>query len=92
MSEFVIVAHTPVENLLKDLYPYLKIKKPLCRLVLNIIQDIKTIKTEADFLKVCIKVDETANYTYSKPRKINSTYVRQYLNLPVETFGETPKD
>ena len=92
MSEFVIVAQAPVETILTELYPYLKIKKPLCRLVLNIIQDIKTIKTEADFLKVCIKVDETAKYTYSKPRKINSTYVRQYLNLPVETFGETSKD
>jgi hypothetical protein len=92
MSEFVIVAQTPVETILKELYPYLKIKKPLCRLVLSIIQDLKAVKTEADFLKVCIKVDETAKYTYSKPRKIDSTYVRQYLNLPVETFGEAPKD
>jgi len=92
MSEFVIVARTPVEAILNDLYPYLKLKRPLCKLVLSILQDIKTIKTEADFLKVCIKVDETAKYTYSKPRKINSTYVRKYLNLPVETFGTSPKD
>jgi hypothetical protein len=88
MSEFTIVAITPVECILKELYPYLKLKKSLCKLVLKLISDLKNVQTEADFLKVCELVDETAKYTYSKTRKINSLSVKQYLNLPVETSKE----
>jgi hypothetical protein len=85
MSEFVIVAKEPTEYVLKELYPYLKLKKPLCRLVLNIINDLKLVETEADFLEVCKKVDKVADYTYSKTRKINYEYVLNILKLPVET-------
>lgn len=90
MSEFVMVAKGPTEFLLKELYPFLKLKKPLCKLILSIIDDLKLVKTEADFFKVCKKVDETANYTYSKTRKIDSSYVARYLSIPVET-SETQK-
>jgi hypothetical protein len=86
MSVLTIVAKQPVEDILKELQPYLKIKKPLCKYVLGLIKDLKQVNTEADFLKVCKKVDETANYTYSKGRVINTQYVQQYLGLPVETF------
>ncbi len=85
MSEFVLVAKGPTEFLLKELYPYLKLKKPLCKLVLSIFNDLKSVNSEADFLKVCQKVDETANFTYSKTRKIDSLYVARYLSIPVET-------
>jgi len=80
ISEFVIVAIGPVESVLKELYPYLKLKKSLCKLVLNIIKDLKNVQTEADFLKVCELVDETAQYTYSNKRKINSQSVRTALS------------
>lgn len=86
MSVLTIVAKQPVEDILNELQPYLKIKKPLCKFVLSLIKDLKQVKTEADFLKVCKKVDETANYTYSKGRIIDSQYVLQHLGLPVETF------
>lgn len=85
MSEFTIVAKTPVKEVLNILHPYLKIKKPLCNLVLNIITDLETIQTEADFLKVCQKVDKVAEYTYSKTRTITSETVALNLKLPVET-------
>ena len=85
MSEFVIVAKEPVELILNKLYPQLKLKRTLCRLVLNIINDLKKVETEADFLKVCKKVDETAKYTYSVNRKITYDYVYNYLISPVET-------
>lgn len=85
MSEFVIVAKNPTEFVLKELYPYLKLKKPLCRLVLKILNALKLVQNEADFLKVCKMIDETANHTCSKTRKINSFYVETYLNTPVET-------
>jgi hypothetical protein len=85
MSEFVVVAKKPVKLILKTLYPFLIIKRPLCKLVLEIIDQLENVKTEADFLEVCKKVDETANHTYSKNRKINYDYVKNYLNSPVET-------
>lgn len=85
MSEFIIVSKEPVKIILKELYTYLKLKKSLCKFVLNIIEQLEKVKTEADFLKVCKLVDETANFTYSKNRKINYDYVKNYLNSPVET-------
>lgn len=85
MSEFIIVGKEPVELILRELYPYLKLKKTLCKLVLNIIEVLNKVETEADFLKVCIKVDETAKYTYSQNRKITYNFVKDYLNSPVET-------
>ena len=88
MSEFVIVAKEPTKHVLNELYPYLKLKKPLCRLVLSIINDLKSINTEADFLKVCKKVDKAAELTYSKTRTINAEYVRNIFKLPVETSNE----
>ena len=85
MSEFTIVSKPAVEFVLKELYPYLKLKKPLAKLTFKIIEDLKYVETKADFLKVCKKVDETANYTYSSKRKITSSYVESFLNSPVET-------
>ena len=85
MSDLTIVAKEPVKELLKTLYPYLVLKKTLCRLILSIIDDLEAVRTEADFLKVCKKVDKTAELTYSKNRKITYAYVKNYLNSPVET-------
>lgn len=90
MSEFVIVAKEPVNIILKELYPYLILKKTLCKLVLNIIDQLNRVETEADFLKVCKMVDETVNYTYSKKRIINYEFVNKYLNSPVETSNISP--
>jgi len=85
MSEFTIVSKPAVYFVLKELYPYLKLKKPLAKLTFKILEDLKYVETKADFLKVCQKVDETANYTYSSKRKITSSYVESFLNSPVET-------
>lgn len=85
MADLTIVAKKPVKELLKALYPYLVLKKTLCKLVLSIIDDLEAVSTEADFLKVCKKVDKTAKLTYSKNRKITYAYVKNYLNSPVET-------
>ena len=42
----------------------------------------KSIKTEVDFIKVCALVDKTADYTYSKNRKITAKIVEDHLNSP----------
>lgn len=88
MSEFTIVAKEPVKIILKELYPYLKLKRTLCRLILNIINLLDKVETKTDFLKVCEKVDEAVKYTYSKKRKINSNFVKNYLESPVETSSK----
>lgn len=85
MAELVILGNEPVRRFLVLLEPFLKIKKPLCRLVLNIIEDISKIDSEASFIEVCKLVDKTAEYTYSKKRTITSLTVQERIKLPVET-------
>jgi hypothetical protein len=85
MSELTITGFQPVKNLLITLRPYLRIKKRLALLVLEIIEEYKNTKTEADFLKVCKKFDKTADLTDSKKRKHTYSSVKFYLNSPVET-------
>ena len=46
--------------------PYLLLKPRLAALVLQIIDEYSQVQSEADFLKVCQKVDKTAEYTDSK--------------------------
>jgi hypothetical protein len=86
MSEFTIVSKPAVKKILLELYPYLRIKKPLCKLTIDIINDLELVKTEADFLKVCQKVDKVAEHTYSKTRSVTTQTVVQTLKLPVETL------
>lgn|SRR5690554_135587 len=85
MAEFVVLGNEPVRRFLVLLEPFLKIKKPLCKLVLNIIEDIQKIDSEASFIEVCRLVDKTAEYTYSKKRMITSLTVQESIKLPVET-------
>ena len=66
--------------MLKSLSPYLRIKRPLSKLVLEIIDKQKQINTEADFLEVCILIDKTAELMDSKNRKNTYLSVREYLD------------
>jgi len=85
MSNLTITGFQPVKNLLIALKPYLRIKKHLALLVLEIIEEYKNTKTEADFLKVCKKIDKTADLTDSKKRKHTYSSVKLSLKFPVET-------
>jgi len=78
MSELTIVGNTPVKNLLTILLPYLKIKKPIANLVLKIIDNSLQIKDRNHFLEVCKLVDEVAEHTESRKRKITTEYVENY--------------
>tara|TARA_R110001592_G_scaffold150202_2_gene375964 strand:- start:920 stop:1414 length:495 start_codon:yes stop_codon:yes gene_type:complete len=85
MSELTITGFTPVKNILSLISPFLKLKKPLSLLVLNIIEEYKRVTSIASFLEVCKKIDETARYTDSKTRKNTYFSVKNYLDSPVET-------
>lgn len=88
MSELELVEKEVIKILLKELYPYIVLKKSLVKLILNIINEIEKVESEADFLKVCKMIDETAKFTYSKKRKITYDYVKNYLDSPVETSSK----
>ena len=85
MSELSITGFTPVKDFLSVLYPHFRLKKGIARLVLKIIEEYGRVQSEADFLQVCLKIDKTAEYTYSKKRKHTYSSVKVYLNSPVET-------
>jgi hypothetical protein len=82
ISEYAITGKYAVALIIKVLLPYLQIKKELGYLILKIINDDCKILNKEDFINICILVDSTANYTYSKKRIITSAIVKQYFNSP----------
>jgi hypothetical protein len=80
MSELAIVGTTPVKKLLLQLLPYLIIKKPTAKLVLEIIENLDKINNRSDFIEVCKLVDKVAEHTDSKKRTITTEYVLKYYS------------
>jgi len=80
ISEYAITGKYAVALIIKVLLPYLKIKKELGYLLLNIIESDIKIVNKVDFLKVCLLVDSTLKYTYGKQRKITAEVVKQYFD------------
>lgn len=82
MSEYSIVGINSVKNVLNLLFPYIKLKKPQAKLLLEIIQNMPKIKNDPyAFLKLCEKVDKFVNLNDSKKREINYKTVRSKLGL-----------
>jgi hypothetical protein len=86
MSELTVLGRVPIENLLKELLPYLRIKKATAKIALEILKEESEVKTRGEFIEVCKKVDKIADYTDSKKRKITSEVVEGHMKeTPVET-------
>lgn len=85
MVEYSITGSNLVKKFLENLFPYLILKKNLASLVFRIVDGLKDVQNEADFLEVCKLVDKVAEHTYSKKRKNTSLTVKNSLILPVET-------
>lgn len=96
ICNYVISDSKKIKDILTILYPYLKIKKPTAKLVLEIIKDLKELKEimytkescdsqlpiiQATFIKVCEKIDKVAELNYSKNRKITSQTVKEYYKF-----------
>jgi len=96
VCNYVISDSKKIKDILTILYPYLKIKKPIAKLILEIIKDLKELKEiistkescdsqlpiiQAAFLKVCEKIDKVAELNYSKNRKITSQTVKEYYQI-----------
>jgi len=82
MTEYTIVSPESVQQVLKKLLPYLRLKRELARKVLTICQINLTNKkpiSAKEFLKRAYLVDETALYNYSKKRTTTSETVKVFL-------------
>ena len=78
MSELTISSRNELRKILNNLYPYLRLKRPQCKLALEVLNDLETVETRGDFLEVCKKLDKIAEHTDSKKRKITATYVADF--------------
>lgn len=81
ISEYTIVGHNEVESVLNFLQPYIRLKQKQAKLALEIIKEIKTIKSFSAgiLLKMSKKVDQFADLNYSKKRTNTSQKVENYL-------------
>lgn len=80
--DWTIYARDDVKDFLVVILPYLKIKRKLAHILIDIIDSTKSMdKSKASLLKVMKKVDETAYHTDSK--------FRIWTSLTVQHFWET---
>jgi len=85
MLELTIKSTNEVKLLLTAIRPFIIMKKPQTDLVLEIIDLLKDIKTDHDFLKVCILIDKFMILNDNKKRTNTSEIVKFSLFPPVET-------
>lgn len=89
MVEYTIVGLQDVKKILEKLYPFLRLKKVLAGLVLELIKSIPKKMNGKKLVTLSKLVDETAKFNYSKKRTNTSQTVTDFLvrhNLfPVET-------
>lgn len=85
MLEYTIKALDDVKLLLTLIKPFLILKKPQANLVLEIIDLLKSIKTDHEFLKVCQLIDKFMYLNDSKKRTNTYEIVKNCLLPPVET-------
>lgn len=89
MTEYTIVGQNEVQNILHTLYPYLRLKKSLAKLVLKLIKAHPKKMTASKLLSLSKIVDETAKFNYSKKRTNKAQTIVDFFTkhnlFPVET-------
>lgn len=75
MSELSIVGVVPVVQLISQLRPFLKGKKALANITIEIGEKLSKVKNKAEFIEVCKLVDKLADFTDSKGRVNTSELV-----------------
>ena len=93
MSEYTIVGVTPVTNILKMLFPHLRLKKKQAEVCFSVLEQMpgNGQKMDAKLLyRLALKVDKFAILNYSKKRTNTSKQVENFLKShklfdPVET-------
>ena len=79
MSELCVVGATQVKLSLESILPYLELKKPQAKLVLEIIQKLPYTKDANVLLQACVVTDKIGMLTDGKKRMIKSDEVKTTL-------------
>ena len=79
MTEYTIVGFKEVQEVLALLYPFLRLKKVLAKLVLQLIKSHPKRMSPQGLLKISALVDKTATFNYSKKRTNTSQTIRTFL-------------
>ena len=88
VSHYVLVETPVVYEFLKQIAPYLRIKKKQAYLVIRIIEQLPTARKQKDtFIELCKLVDQVSALNDSKKKTIDASVVAQelvnYRSLPV---------
>jgi hypothetical protein len=79
MSEFCVVGAIQLKLSMESIYPYLELKKPQAKLVLEIIQKLPYTKDPDILLQACVLTDKIGILTDGKKRMITTDQVRTTL-------------
>lgn len=77
--EYTIGDVSSIRFVLKNILPYLFLKRRQAELMLRILDQKAFVKTARDFLKLCELIDEFQTLNYSKRRQQTSAVVQQTL-------------
>ena len=77
--EYIIGDVDSIKKTVKEILPYLKLKRKQGELMLKILEVKKEIKTAKDFLRVARLIDKFQEINYSKKRTQNSKKVENTL-------------
>lgn len=79
IAEYIFSKVNDIEFVLKNIHPYLRLKKEQASLMLDILESKKNIQNSKDFLDVAGKIDKFYFMNYSKKRKNDAKYVEKVL-------------
>ena len=79
MTEYTIVGFKEVQEILVLLYPFLRLKKVLAKLVLQLIRSHPKKMSPQGLLKISVLVDKTATFNYSKKRTNTSKTIKAFF-------------
>jgi intein-encoded DNA endonuclease-like protein len=77
--EYIIGDNQGMVYLIKQIFPFLKLKKKQAKLLLKILSTKNSIKSAKDFYNLTKEIDAFEKLNYSKKRKHNSERVKDYL-------------
>jgi len=75
IAEYILGDVLSMSSLLKQITPYLILKKKQARLFLQIIQKKTRVKTKNDFIALTKMIDNLEKLNYSKKRRITSKVI-----------------
>lgn len=79
MTEYTIVGLREVGQVLAILYPYLRLKKKLAKMVMQLIIMHPVRMTPQQLIKLSYVVDATAKFNYSKKRRNTSNTIKEFF-------------